>query len=299
MNTDIRIDIRLPHHWKYRKLKRLIGCAPMEHLVLFWTTVAEQIPNGQLEGWDADDIEAAAEWGGEPGVFFSAMLKCEFIDKADGCYSPHDWAEHQPWAVGAEERSTNSRKAAQTRWDGVSKGDKSAAAQKAAQARWDKKSVKPADSNAECVPDACGMHADSNAECVPSRGDAPSPLPLPKPKPLTTEEEECAREATKLMPVSEAQQLYVNYIGRIPDNQPIIASLQDICRHYPPERITRAFQAVVEADKPCLNWIKKYLDNPNNWSESHGRNQHPRSAKALGRKTGLIEANGAGTDFMS
>ena len=186
MNTDIRIDIRLPHHWKYRKLKRLIGCAPMEHLVLFWTTVAEQIPNGQLEGWDADDIEAAAEWGGEPGVFFSAMLKCEFIDKADGCYSPHDWAEHQPWAVGAEERSTNSRKAAQTRWDGVSKGDKSAAAQKAAQARWGKKSTKPADSNAECMPDACGMHADSNAECMPSRGDAPSPLPKPKPLKPTT-----------------------------------------------------------------------------------------------------------------
>ena len=182
MNTDIRIDIKLPRHWKYRKLKRMIGCAPMEHLVLFWTTVAEQIPNGRLEGWDAEDIEAAAEWDGEPGVLFSAMLSCRFIDEIDGCYVPHDWAEHQPWAVGAEERSTNSRKAAQTRWDGVSKEDKSASAKKAAQARW----AKAAGSNAECVPDACGMHAGSNAECVPSRGDAPFPLPKPKPLKPTT-----------------------------------------------------------------------------------------------------------------
>ena len=293
MNTDIRIDIRLPRHWKYRKLKRAIGTAPMEYLIVFWGTVAEQKPDGNLIGWASADIEDAAGWDGEPGVFCAAMMAVGFLDETETGFLPHDWADHQPWAVGAEERSEKARSAAKAKWGKTSKEEKSVAGKKAASARWGGKNEKTDD--AECMLDACSMHA----ECVPSRGDAPSPSPLPKPKPLTTEEEECAREATKLMPVSEAQQLYVNYIGRIPDNQPIIASLQDICRHYPPERITRAFQAVVEADKPCLNWIKKYLDNPNNWSESHGRNQHPRSAKTLGRKTGLIEANGAGTDFMS
>ena len=293
MNTDIRIDIRLPRHWKYRKLKRAIGTTPMEYLIVFWGTVAEQKPDGNLIGWASADIEDAAGWDGEPGVFCAAMMAVGFLDETETGFLPHDWADHQPWAVGAEERSEKARSAAKAKWGKTSKEEKSVAGKKAASARWGDKNEKPDD--AECMLDACSMHA----ECVPSRGDAPSPSPLPKPKPLTTEEEECARGVIKLMPVSEAQQLYVNYIGRIPDNQPIIASLQDICRHYPPERITRAFQAVIEADKPCLNWIKKYLDNPNNWSESHGRNQHPRSAKALGRKTGLIEANGAGTDFMS
>ena len=293
MNTDIRIDIRLPRHWKYRKLKRAIGTAPMEYLIVFWGTVAEQKPDGNLIGWDSADIEDAAGWDGEPGVFCAAMMAAGFLDETETGFLPHDWADHQPWAVGAEERSEKARSAAKAKWGKTSKEEKSAAAKKAASARWGDKNEKPDDEG--CMLDACTMHA----ECVPSRGDAPYPYPLPKPKPLTTEEEECAREATKRLPVSEAQQLYVNYIGKIPDNQPIIASLQDICRHYPPERITRAFQAVVEADKPCLNWIKKYLDNPNNWSDNHGRNQHPRSTKTLGRKTGLIEANGAGTDFLS
>ena len=52
MNTDIRIDIRLPRHWKYRKLKRAIGTAPMEYLIVFWGTVAEQKPDGNLIALD-------------------------------------------------------------------------------------------------------------------------------------------------------------------------------------------------------------------------------------------------------
>lgn len=109
MNADIRVSISLPRHWKYRKLKRLIGCSPMEYLIVFWGTVAEQVPNGVLNGWSTDDVEDAAGWDGEPGVFCQGIIDSGFLDTIDGGYSPHDWAEHQPWAVGAKERSEAAR----------------------------------------------------------------------------------------------------------------------------------------------------------------------------------------------
>ena len=96
MNTDIRLDIRLPRHWKYRKLKRLIGAATMEYLVLFWGTVAEQVPTGELNGWSMADIEDAAGWDGELGVLCKALLDCGFLDQTEHGYYPHDWHEHQP-----------------------------------------------------------------------------------------------------------------------------------------------------------------------------------------------------------
>lgn len=265
MNTDIRIDIRLPRHWKYRKLKRAIGTAPMEYLIVFWGTVAEQKPDGNLIGWASADIEDAAGWDGEPGVFCAAMMAVGFLDETETGFLPHDWADHQPWAVGAEERSKKARSAAKAKWGKTSKEEKSVAGKKAASARWGDKNEKPDD--AECMLDACSMHA----ECVPSRGDAPSPSPLPKPKPLTTEEEDAGARARMRMPLSEISQLHVQYLGKIPDSQPVVTTLQDLVRHYPPDRLKIAFQAVVAAEKPNLNWIRTYLDNPVNWHKAAER----------------------------
>ena len=188
MNTDIRIDIRLPRHWKCRKLKRAIGTAPMEYLIVFLGTVAEQKQDGNLIGWASADIEDAAGWDGEPGVFCAAMMAVGFLDETETGFLPHDWADHQPWAVGAEERSEKARSAAKAKWGKTSKEEKSVAGKKAASARWGDKNEKPDD--AECMLDACSMHA----ECVPSRGDAPSPSPLPKPKPLKPTTTTNARE---------------------------------------------------------------------------------------------------------
>lgn len=109
MNTDIRICISLPRHHKYKKLKRLIQREPMLYLVIFWGTVAEQVPTGELDRWTVTDVEDAAEWDGDMGVFCQALHDSGFLDVTDQGFSPHDWAEHQPWAVGAKERSKSAQ----------------------------------------------------------------------------------------------------------------------------------------------------------------------------------------------
>jgi len=130
MNTDIRVSILLPRHWKYKRLKRLLGLPPMELLIVFWGTVAEQVPNGELRGWSVADIEDAAGWEGEAGAFCQAMLDSELLDKtADGFY-PHDWVEHQPWVVGAKERSEIARKAGQASAEARRKASRSAKKQR-------------------------------------------------------------------------------------------------------------------------------------------------------------------------
>lgn len=111
MKNDIRVDISLPRHLKYKRLKRVLGIDPMFYLITFWASVAEQIPNGELTGCSTQDIEELAGWDGEVDLFCSSMIDVGFLDKTEDGYYPHDWHEHQPWVVGAKERSETAKKA--------------------------------------------------------------------------------------------------------------------------------------------------------------------------------------------
>ena len=134
------------------------------------------------------------------------------------------------------------------------------------------------------------------------RGDYNN-LPLPpdeeKAAAASQVDEEIGRGTVfKHMRLSDIQELYITYIGRIPHNAPIVTVLQDICRDYPPDRITVAFQAAVTADKPNLNWIKTYLDNQKNWSGGNGRSNQ-RGAATTGREApGIIPPNPPDTDWL-
>lgn len=68
----------------------------MEFLIVFWGTVAEQIPNGALNGWSTADIEDAAGWDGETGKFCQALTDSKFLDITTHGFYPHGWADHQP-----------------------------------------------------------------------------------------------------------------------------------------------------------------------------------------------------------
>ncbi|MBQ3300852.1 MAG: hypothetical protein IJH04_01645 [Eggerthellaceae bacterium] len=59
-----------------------------------------------------EDIELAANWGGDDGALVAALLDVRFLDGADGHYSVHDWSEHNPWAAGSTDRSESSKWAA-------------------------------------------------------------------------------------------------------------------------------------------------------------------------------------------
>lgn len=170
MPGDIRISITLPRHRKYLRLKRLIGRSPMEYLVTFWISVAEQAPNGSLERWSNEDIEDAAGWDGDQGVLVEGLIQAGFLDKAENGFTPHDWAEHQPWVVGAKERSAAARLAGKA--SAEARKDKYGTAQPPNHARTDR---------SEAVPtfDRTPPEPDSNPR-------TPSPSPSPKSKEYTS-----------------------------------------------------------------------------------------------------------------
>lgn len=161
---DIRLDTKLLRHIKFRRLARIVGDqgTALYHLITFWTTVAEQIPNGALNGCSEQDIEEMAVWSGEPGLFFKALTECGWLDKTEEGYTPHDWEENQPWVVGAKDRSLAARRA----------GKASAEARK----RRIGTAQPPNDSRTERSTDS-ERSVPNGAERLPNPSPSPSPSP--------------------------------------------------------------------------------------------------------------------------
>jgi uncharacterized phage protein (TIGR02220 family) len=116
MDLDIRISVSFLDHPKTIKLKRRLGFDGVESLLALWLWCRANKPCGVLHGMDEEDIEIAARWNGESGAFVNECLTLRWLDVNDpltenNCakYSLHDWAEHNPWAIGTEDRSNAAR----------------------------------------------------------------------------------------------------------------------------------------------------------------------------------------------
>ncbi|WP_163340222.1 hypothetical protein [Desulfopila sp. IMCC35008] len=117
MVKDIRIDITIRTHRKFRKLRKRLGTEGPLALIYLWIGAASSRPDGRLTGWDDDDIAFESEWDGNPEDLVTALIDFQFLEKdSEGTYSLHDWADHQPWVIGAEDRRRKARHAAQARW---------------------------------------------------------------------------------------------------------------------------------------------------------------------------------------
>ncbi len=67
-----------------------------------------------------EDIELAADWGGEEGALVRELVRIRFLDGITGDYVIHDWAEHNPWAAGAPRRSKVAKANAEKKWGAAS-----------------------------------------------------------------------------------------------------------------------------------------------------------------------------------
>lgn len=108
MNTDIRLSTGFWGHPKTRKLVKRLGLEGVRSLQILWLWAAQEKPDGSLAGMDWEDIELAADWQGEERAFFDHCLGV-WIDEVEGGYVLHDWAEHNPWQVNADDRSDKAR----------------------------------------------------------------------------------------------------------------------------------------------------------------------------------------------
>lgn len=116
MNTDIRLSVEFLDHPKTVKLQRRLGLESVFCLLRLWTWAAQNRSEGILHNMDAESIEIAARWAGEPDTFLDTLISLAFVDEKDGVCCLHNWDIHQEYVASEQARVDKARKAAQARW---------------------------------------------------------------------------------------------------------------------------------------------------------------------------------------
>ena len=163
-NTDIRIAVGFPDHWKIEQLMLELGPQGCWSWLTLLCRVGANRPTGSLAGMKPMQIKIAAKWPGDPQQFIDKLVEIGLLDDTPEGLVVHDWPEHNPYAVTAPERSERARKAAAARWE-----------------------KERAEHGEDDIPiDATSMR-------VASISNAPSPSPSPDPYPPPEPHTEAAR----------------------------------------------------------------------------------------------------------
>ena len=110
MNSDIRLNSGFWQHPKTVKLIKRLGLEGVRSLQMLWCWTAVNRCSGVLTGMDADDVEVAAAWYGDAGLFVDTCLALRWLDmRDDGIYAVHDWREHNGYAANDDIRSDKAR----------------------------------------------------------------------------------------------------------------------------------------------------------------------------------------------
>jgi hypothetical protein len=116
LNTDIRLQLSIRYHPKTKKLRARLGPPGVLGFVWLLMFAAENRPDGNLAGYDEEDLALASDYAGDPVEFVQVLEAVGFLDRIPGGWKLHDWKRNNPWAAGAEARSEKARKAAAARW---------------------------------------------------------------------------------------------------------------------------------------------------------------------------------------
>ena len=93
----------LRNHPKVKKAARIAGVNEFEmigRIHCLWWWALDYAPDGDLTNYSDDDIEAAVDWTGQPGLFVRSMIECGFnghgglIDVTQESREIHDWFEY-------------------------------------------------------------------------------------------------------------------------------------------------------------------------------------------------------------
>jgi len=105
---------------KTQKITRNLGSDGIISLMRLWEYAALNAESGELN-IDAESLEIAAHWPGDPGKFEAEMLRVGTVDKIESGYYIHDWAINQSWIVTAAARREKARKAGKKRHENARK----------------------------------------------------------------------------------------------------------------------------------------------------------------------------------
>jgi hypothetical protein len=259
MATDARISAGLPAHPKTKKLLRKLGQAAGWNLVCLFLWAAANRSDGDLSGMSAEDIEIAADWSGEDGAFVAALVSVRFLDGEDDSYSLHDWAEHNPWAAGAEQRSAKARWNAVRRHHGAAEADRQVPEYAAVRAE------RHAASNAVSSPVG---NAESDAQHATSMHDtehstAPSPSPSPSPSPTPTYEHPSPAKPAKAEP-TRFDRFWAAYPKKVGKD----AARKAFDKRKVPEELLGQMLQAIERQRTDPQWVRdggQYIPHPSTW----------------------------------
>ena len=181
MSTDARLSTGLPAHPKTKKLIRRTGEGGAWALVCLILWARANRPDGDLDGMTAEDIELAIDWRGEADALVTALVAVGFLEGEERAYRLHDWAEHQPWSAGAEQRSDRAKWAALIRREG-----RESAALKMPEYAAKLASSTKIPANGATDPANSGEVAQLDS-ATGGKSPAPSPSPSPSPSPKAEE----------------------------------------------------------------------------------------------------------------
>lgn len=213
LDTDIRIKTGFFRHFKRKKLQRLAGAEGVLAILELWAWAADNRPNGDLTGMDAEKIADVTTWPDDPDRLVAAFVAAGLVDGEPDHYSVHDFETEQAWIQkraalkeagrrGAEltnsKKSPEERKAASDRANEAKRlkreqeraalQDQIAAAVKSALTE----PRPPAVVDTPNTPEPTAATAGSTAAycgtlprppAVPDRAPSPSPSPSPRPDP--------------------------------------------------------------------------------------------------------------------
>ncbi len=109
MSEDFRVSVGLFTHHKFKMLKRKLGADGVLCLFALWAFCVQNKPTGRLDGMTTEEIEIAADWSGEDGLFVHTLLDLRWLELEEDTFIVHDWREHNPYAASSEERSDRAR----------------------------------------------------------------------------------------------------------------------------------------------------------------------------------------------
>ena len=122
--VDIRVRTSLRTHPKWLQLRSRLGAEAQVALLCLWLFAREHRQDGNLDGLSKAEIAMASGWRGRPERLIEALVDLRWLDASgDGALSLHGWAEHNPFAASAEERSRKARENAGKRWSRRRGGD--------------------------------------------------------------------------------------------------------------------------------------------------------------------------------
>ena len=186
MNTDYRINTAFYNDLRTAKLSYRLGDSGLAALNFLWCWSAMYCASGVLHDMTEEDIEIVAKWHGEPGKLVPVLLELHWLDKSvDGTYALHDWAETNPWAADAENRSDKARLSGMAKnypelhKTLVAQGATGITKEEYARLTAEYNSKGIAGKDKEIKTEICDLRFASDAPAP-----TPQPAPEPKPKPI-------------------------------------------------------------------------------------------------------------------